>query len=298
MIPSDLSVSDADRQRLLTFCQQYKVLHVRYLSAGVAGTDIATRDTAPVTRTHIPRVVTSQIHIDQALLVDFARELRELLGAQISDVFHKVLIHNDSGGDSEIDLSELVRRVITGDGLYLSELSRNWNSPVDRVAFFAIYLARPFRKAVADEVPATWELGYCPTCGLWPRMAHIDSKTGIRRLWCAGCETVWPFARLVCPFCLETEQKKLGYLKIASNDQYRLYTCDTCRRYLKTKIDDSSLNGSEIDFETEYLLTTSLDLTASFENYIQDFIGFAAFDLQDNAAAQRYLAKAKNNVFS
>ena len=67
---------------------------------------------------------------------------------------------------------------------------------------------------------------------------------------------------------------------------------------MKTKIDDSSLNGGEIDFEAEYLLTTSLDLTASFENYIQDFIGFAAFDLQDNAAAQRYLAKAKNNVFS
>jgi formate dehydrogenase maturation protein FdhE len=127
-------------------------------------------------------------------------------------------------------------------------------------------------------------------------MAHINSESGNRTLWCIGCETTWNFARLECPFCLEYDQGKLGYLKLASTEKFRLYTCDTCHRYLKTVIDNSIVHSHETRFEAEYLATSTLDTTASFENYIHDFVGFTAFDLQDNAAARRYVAKAKKQV--
>lgn len=233
--------------------------------------------------------------INKDLLVAFAHELCNLLRDHISEKFHKFIPQTEAGSQTGDWLLSLVEQTLRGKGEYLSIVGRELGVPLDRLAFFAVYLTRPLRQAVAPTDMSTfdaWQLGYCPVCGLWPRMAWIDAEDNRRHLWCIGCETVWAFPRLRCPFCLEDDQSKLGYLKIADAERYRIYTCESCRRYLKTVIDHGATEISDGGFDAQYLLTSSLDVTAVFEKYIQDFVGFAAFDLRDNMAARRYREKA------
>jgi hypothetical protein len=63
---------------------------------------------------------------------------------------------------------------------------------------------------------------------------------------------------------------------------------------LKTVVKDKGSGGEALSMDEAYLLTTSLDVTATFEKYIQDFVGFAAFDLQDNGPFRNYLVKAQS----
>jgi FdhE protein len=168
------------------------------------------------------------------------------------------------------------------------------NIELEHLAFFANYLVRPIRGAVAaittEQGLATgWQYGYCPVCGLWARMGHIDSHEGGRTLWCLGCGFSWQFPRLSCPFCLERRPEQLGFLRVDETDRFRVYTCDSCRRYLKTVV---APQNETVAFDVEYLSSSAYDVTASFEKYIQDFVGFAAFDMKENAASKAYRQRA------
>lgn len=241
-----------------------------------------------------PLITGVSLRINGQLLAEFTRVLTGLLHDSFSDDFHKLRTIIDELQMPEATMVELVTQVIRGNGVHQVNMARNYGIPIDRLAFFANYLSRPIRQSCGTDHVDDWRMGYCPVCGLWPRLSHISTEDGHRQLWCIGCDTVWAFPRLLCPFCLETDQSRLGYLKIAETDVYRVYVCETCRRYLKTIIGSSPLHSRSGNLDEQYLLTAALDSTAAFEKYIQDFVGFAAFDLQDNAAARRYIAKAMN----
>lgn len=263
--------------------------------SGLAKCDVSAHDLLHLQEAGTVLLSRVQPTINRDLLVAYARELAGLLQSRISETFHKIITITQAGSHAEDWLVSLAEQMLKGKGEFLSIISREHGVPLDRLAFFAVYLTRPLRQAVVpNDMSAfdAWQFGYCPVCGLWPRMARIDSDDNRRHLWCIGCETIWAFPRLRCPFCLENDHGKLGYLKIADTDRYRIYTCDSCHRYLKTVIDLGATESSDGGFDAQYLLTSSLDVTAVFEKYIQDFVGFAAFDLQDNSAAKRYREKA------
>lgn len=291
----DLRVSDNDRHRVDEFCRFYEEQKNRFLLAGIAKCEETSLD--PLTWKNGGKALLADIQpfVNRQLLVEFAQELENLLQTYISDIFHNVVSKSGLGSQTGEGLQSLVEQTCRGNGSYLSILSRESGIPLDGLAFFAVYLTRPVRQSVAPADRAfvnAWPFGYCPVCGLWPRMARIKGEENRHHLWCIGCETMWAFPRLRCPFCLEDDQSKLGYLKIADTERYRIYTCDSCHRYLKTVIDQGATEISDREFDAQYLLTSSLDVTAVFEKYIQDFVGFAAFDLQDNSAAKRYREKA------
>lgn len=79
---------------------------------------------------------------------------------------------------------------------------------------------------------------------------------------CSRCNSVWPYARLGCPFCASRE--KQSYFP-SEDGVYRLYVCPACNRYLKTM--DLREISREVHPEVERLLTVGMDLAAQKEGY-------------------------------
>jgi FdhE protein len=196
-------------------------------------------------------------------------------------------------------ISVFLNRILAGDGAYLVAQSKALERPLDELSFWAVFLARPIRQLARERYLAKfdssdWHLGFCPVCGLWPRMARLDSESGRRSLWCVGCDGQWHFPRMVCPFCLEKEQTKLGFITVEDWDGYRIQTCESCHRYLKTR-DERQTNAIIAgSLEVEYLTSSTLDAAAAQEKYVSDFVGFTAFDKNDSDAVQKYKSKALN----
>ncbi|MEW6050368.1 MAG: formate dehydrogenase accessory protein FdhE [Candidatus Zixiibacteriota bacterium] len=227
-------------------------------------------------------------------LVSYARELVLLLCDHVSEKFHNINGLVSDPAESPKSISALTNLTLSGSGAAVAEFSRRQGLPLEILAFFAVYLVRPIRQAAADLAAdqgrfKDWPYGYCPVCGLWSRMGQIDAKEGGMQLWCIGCDHGWRFPRLRCPFCMEKDQIKLGYLQVDSSDKFRAYSCDSCRRYLKTIVVPEN---TMVDLDAEYLASSAVDITAAFEGYIQDFVGYAAFDMQDNPASQAYRQRA------
>jgi hypothetical protein len=95
---------------------------------------------------------------------------------------------------------------------------------------------RPFLTRSADAIMAKtdlagWTCGTCPLCAGEPDFAVITPAAD-RILICGRCSARWHFHQLTCPFCSNTDRRRIT--SFASRDgQYRLYACDQCHRYLK-----------------------------------------------------------------
>lgn len=138
-------------------------------------------------------------------------------------------------------------------------------SPVER--YLARASAGPVIEALGAAViknPRPADDMHCPTCGGLPQVTYFaaspeDLVTARRYLACSRCATVWPFARLTCASCGETENdarkvygeigtsqaeiseniikargagKTLPNLPIAQFPHMRVDGCTTCSRYL------------------------------------------------------------------
>lgn len=109
-----------------------------------------------------------------------------------------------------------------------------------------------------------WYRPACPICGGAADFAALLPGGGARRLLCARCDAEWIAPRGACPFCGETAAGRIGYF--ASEDGvYRLYTCETCRRYLKT-IDLREL-ARPIHLPAERVLTIGMNVAALAAGY-------------------------------
>jgi FdhE protein len=113
---------------------------------------------------------------------------------------------------------------------------------------------------------ATWEHGYCPTCGSWPLLGEFRGLDQTRLLRCGLCATAWPFARLRCSFCDNRDHRQLGYLHVdGEQDSCRAATCDACRGYVKMVFTLESLSAPRL-LVTD-LTTLHLDLAAAERGY-------------------------------
>ena len=236
------------------------------------------------------------ISLDHAELFRAALGLEKILYTHVSDIFHNFVTGLSADDTPEDALSKLARHTLKGDVTYFEKLSREHSTPADRLAFFAIFLVRPVRHRVRHVLEATydldqWQYGYCPVCGLWPQMARLEEEFGRRHLWCVGCGGQWGFPRVRCPFCLEDDQEKLGYLTVEGWERYRIQTCDNCHHYLKTRDERQPEPKSVSDFDIEYLCTTVLDAVAAREGYSNDFVGLTAFNTKDPPLSQAYKQK-------
>jgi FdhE protein len=101
--------------------------------------------------------------------------------------------------------------------------------------------------------------GYCPVCGSPPSLAFL-TENGARILVCGFCRHQWPVKRILCPSCGNNDSKSISYFFSEEDQTYRVYTCDICRKYLKT-VDTRQLTRPFYP-PLESIITTHLDLKA------------------------------------
>jgi FdhE protein len=109
-----------------------------------------------------------------------------------------------------------------------------------------------------------WHMGYCPICGSSPDMSELK-ENGQRYLICSFCDFQWPWERLKCPFCENSDHKKLHYLYAEGQETYRIDLCDKCKQYIKT-VDSRKLDHEPCP-ELEDITTLHLDILASDRGY-------------------------------
>lgn len=110
----------------------------------------------------------------------------------------------------------------------------------------------------------SWMKGYCPVCGSMPQISEFKGE-GQRYLLCSFCDFQWPSERLKCPFCENTNHKKLHYLYAEGQEAYRVDLCDKCKQYIKTV--DSRKFDHEPDLHIEDIITIHLDILANEKGF-------------------------------
>jgi len=161
------------------------------------------------------------------------------------------------------------------------------------------YLARaaagPILEALDQSAVAAATVGvrddhHCPACGGLPQVSYFatsaeDLVTSHRYLECTRCATAWPFTRMVCAACGESETKNLavysevgsleaelsgGVVKhlpgvakdarpVAQLPHLRIDGCQTCKKYILNV--DLSRDGRAVPIVDE-LAALPLDLYA------------------------------------
>ena len=154
---------------------------------------------------------------------------------------------------------------------WLEDWAARSGGEANTIVILADYAARPFLRAGARAVHeavarAHWDRGTCPACGAAPLLGELRSNglSGAERervLRCGRCLTAWPFPRLRCARCGETNHERLSYLHGPGEEAYRrAEVCSSCRSYLKTIAVLAPL--SLIEMTNADLATAALDLGA------------------------------------
>jgi FdhE protein len=126
-------------------------------------------------------------------------------------------------------------------------------------------LARRCAQAAGDAL-ADWTAPYCPLCGGWPTLAEERGLERTRRHRCSLCGTDWSAGWLACPYCAETDHRRLGMLLPSSpRDARRVDTCHRCRGYVKTLTRLTAMPPDEIALHD--LGSTDLDLAAQAQGF-------------------------------
>jgi len=164
---------------------------------------------------------------------------------------------------------EWARRLFTSllSGKYedLSVMAHAVGLAPETLRFLGMAALKPCLAAVRETHseklhPEDWEYGYCPFCGSGPDMASFD-RAGKRQLFCGTCGEEWPYPRLACPFCGNTDPSGLGYFQSEQEEGFRVDFCRACSKYIKTV--DRRFFEQIVPMELEFLATVHLDLLAA-----------------------------------
>ena len=135
--------------------------------------------------------------------------------------------------------------------------------------FFALALLQPFAEHLALSRPlpvGDSGRGLCPACDSSPVAGTLrpEGDGGKRSLVCSLCLTEWEFRRILCPYCGETDHRKLPLFTVEESLPVVMHACDTCKRYLKEA--DLTKDGHAIAIVDE-IATPQLDVWAVEHSY-------------------------------
>jgi FdhE protein len=170
-----------------------------------------------------------------------------------------------------LDLPVLWQALAEADEACLSALAAGAGLDVHWLRLLGQTSLKPALRALAEGVGGAldlndWQRGVCPICGSPPLLAEVQGKEGARQLRCGLCGTAWPYPRLKCSFCGNTDHHKLGYLCLEGEGQkYRVQTCDVCQGYVKVVV---TFDPIPVDLlAVEDLATLHLDAIAAERNF-------------------------------
>jgi FdhE protein len=158
------------------------------------------------------------------------------LGQRRADAAPALTLRIRSG---ELDLAELSAAILAGHPHAVHERAEALGLDVALTASILSLALFPCLVAVREAVEpllaaGTWEEGYCPVCGSYPKLGEFRGLEQIRFLRCGLCAAEWQFPRLRCPGCGNRDHRQLGYLHVAGEEgKCRAATCEECRLYIK-----------------------------------------------------------------
>ena len=176
---------------------------------------------------------------------------------------------------------EEVRALLTGDpeqtlnivDTYLREgrvdLPERPDETREVLSFVLIHSLYPFLRAHAAAFgpllnDQRWYQRLCPVCGGGPDFGYLEEEVGGLRLLCSRCDHLWTYRRGECIFCANSDQATFAYY-LSDDDEYRLYVCDKCKRYLKV------LDGRQTSIKPvlplQRIVTIGMDISARQEGY-------------------------------
>jgi FdhE protein len=166
---------------------------------------------------------------------------------------------------SALDMGALGHAVLIADEAALAGVAVDLGVDADALRFLLtnalVPLAARFAAKAATLLTGAppWRRGRCPICGRLPALSALVNK-GERQLICGFCQHQWAVLRILCPACETRDPGVISYFFSQEEAEYRVYTCETCRFYLKT-VDLGKLNRPFYP-PAEVLLTHHLDIQA------------------------------------
>lgn len=154
---------------------------------------------------------------------------------------------------------------------YLGEdRDRDRDREGELLSFVLNHALRPFLLAFAQvHAPLVrqeyWKRGQCPVCGGEPDMAFLKEEPANRYLVCSRCDAQWLFGRIKCAFCANDDPHKLSFYP-SEDEEYRVYTCQKCQRYLKAI--DLRKARRRVHFPVERVTTLALDIAAREQGFV------------------------------
>jgi FdhE protein len=216
-----------------------------------------------------PLVATVDPLPEEALLETAAAQLATLIEDSLPGL-HTLALWLRRGENRERFFLAATR----GERPVFEELATAADLDPDALSWVGRQLARPFFHRLGELAAAHWpqDAGAapapgCPCCGGPARLGRYAHEESRRYLWCDLCDIQWPFPRITCPFCLNRDHEKLGFLTIEGVSNYRIDVCESCRAYLPA-IDERELpEDQRTDFVAASIATVPLGMAAEKRGY-------------------------------
>jgi hypothetical protein len=125
------------------------------------------------------------------------------------------------------------------------------------------FLARSVEVLMQRVDLSAWGHAHCPFCA-WEAEFAVILPSGDRQLVCGRCSALWPFAAFTCPFCANDDRSRVTSFT-TRDGRYRVYGCDSCRRYLKAY--DARNAARPVLIAVDTIATLPLDAAAMQRGY-------------------------------
>ncbi|MCG8618189.1 MAG: formate dehydrogenase accessory protein FdhE [Desulfobacterales bacterium] len=170
--------------------------------------------------------------------------------------------------EGSIDLEALFRDLLdAGD---ISKTAEACGITVEALAFFGFSAMAPSVQAGAAQLAVYLkdapksQTHWCPICGNQPDLSFLD-EAGKRQVCCSLCNHIWQTRRMGCLFCDSATPEDQQYFFTKEEPEFRVYCCDSCKRYIKTI--DTRQMGRRFFPKLEQVTTLHLDIQAREKGY-------------------------------
>ncbi|MDI6725426.1 MAG: formate dehydrogenase accessory protein FdhE [Smithellaceae bacterium] len=199
----------------------------------------------------IPQVSFDELQMEAAPFVDLYRDIAALL------IGHTGYLPPDNGEPQPETILAQAREILDSRAPLVGA-----GQPADLIRAASGLVLAPYLQLACERIMPRisqdeWHRGYCPVCGGAPSFAVLYAEPGFRTLLCSRCNGEWRFLRMGCPFCMERDQQT--YYP-GEEGRYRLYVCEVCHRYLKSR--EMPESASERCLPVESLATVAMDVAA------------------------------------
>jgi FdhE protein len=165
------------------------------------------------------------------VICNLAKEASPAMAADAETILNAV--------DKVIKPGKLFSGLLDGADALYQKIAGELKIANSTLGFLSYNSLKPSLSVCADQLSsylkkeAPWLKGYCPICGSLPILSILEGG-GDRSLICSFCWHPWPIKRVFCPFCESSDSQTQHYFYDEEEKEFRVYLCDSCKKYLKT----------------------------------------------------------------